>query len=164
MQTSPQDNTPVTLPASTTVPTTTPTTASATHSIDTSRYLSVPGSRFLQSTRNLAAPISFEEELDRFFSPVSSNALPQIVEPAKQRSQSRNIVGDPGTRQPSVSICSTSPIDFNTSSFSNPPARRYRLPSFYNMSSSDYTIIAVSTFSVSVMKRSLGHSYTLYQR
>jgi hypothetical protein len=139
-----QDDTPVTLPASTAISPTASTTASTNLNIDTSSYLSVPGSRFLQSTRSLAGPLSFEEELDRFFSPVSSNSLPQIVEPAKQRSRSLSIVGDPGTRQLPMSVCSTSSINSNTSSFSNPFAGRYRLPAFCNMSSSRSTITAVS--------------------
>ena len=116
-------------------------------------YLLVPGSSSVRHTYYLSAPLSFEEQLDKVFSSASATfnpSLPRIIEPeGRSRRQKpsllQNLVRKSKEPQSFSSAYSTESVDSETTFFSSPPSRIYRVPYFPGMASSRSTITTVST-------------------
>ena len=123
------------------------TTSSTLLSIPASSYLTVPSTRPASKLPSLPGPVAFAEDgrdLTLYSSPEDiSDSVPDIssrfttppVQPSspnsyiRRRSRSRS----PAQRE-FMSVYSASSVDTETSTYSNPPARPYQVPSFQNMS------------------------------
>jgi len=136
--------------------------ASTSFSIPAANYLTVPSTKPSGFYPSLPGPTSSEEddlELELYppsrQSTPTSNHFPHILEPPRSRLPSNQ----PPSRSPScsegystavpgpfyMSVYSTSSAASEQSTYSNPPARVYRVPSFQNMSSSrKITVVWIS--------------------
>lgn len=114
-------------------------------SIPPSNYLTVPNNKRSRTVSFLPAPTTFEEDTE-FVHPsppgdLSHRTIPLIREPSRSTTP---IAGEhpqspqeqfPRCREPTyMSVYSTSSAESEHSTYSNPPARAYRVPSFQNMS------------------------------
>lgn len=140
MDTTQQDNISLSSPAQSLA-------SSSALTISPSSYLTVPNPRSLRSPLSLPRRIAFEEDDSKVhitsdLSP-ASEPLPQIL----VLSRSNTPTGSSTSTSPRsrskilsdrlyMSVHSTSSTDTDTSEYSNPPARPYRIPSFQRMSGS----------------------------
>jgi hypothetical protein len=116
--------------------------------ISPSSYLTVPSTRPSAANFSLPRPAPFEEDdpdliLSSLHRDSSSTPVPEIREPRRSRSPATVPPLSPSQSSPTqspnpsyMSVYSAASADSEYSTYSNPPARLYRLPSFQNMSAS----------------------------
>ncbi|KAF2262395.1 hypothetical protein CC78DRAFT_534884 [Lojkania enalia] len=122
--------------------------ASSTHfSLPPSSYLTVPSTRPTGNNLSLPGPTTFDQEDFVLLSPPSqrrspSNPIPQILEPSRIEISSPILPSSAESfaQYPDPifmsSVYSSASAESESSGYSNPPARIYRVPSFQIMPSS----------------------------
>lgn len=120
--------------------------SSASLDIPPSSYLAVPIAIRPGSHLFLPGPNSFEQDFgDELLLPENRSAsepIPHILEPAQEHTPTASCISPTLSPRPSsslsdrvyMSVYSSSSVDTELSEFSNPPARRYRVPNTQKMS------------------------------
>lgn len=132
---------------------------STSFDISPSSYLTVPNTRTKRRLPLLPGPTVFDQDDFDFDITVSSyrgstsEAIPQVHSPSRS---SPPIGFDTSQLQPTrpnhlsdrlyMSVYSSSSLDTEHSEYSNPPARRYRVPDFAKMSSARKITVVCSLF------------------
>lgn len=130
------------------------TATSTSLNISPSSYLTVPHSRSSRLPISLPGPAAFDQEGSdaHVYSNQSLASEPghRIIVPSRSNtptslcaSQLSPSLPNPLSDRLYMSVYSSSSLDTRNSEFSNPPARRYRLPAFSNKMSSSQRISAV---------------------
>ncbi|KAF2116944.1 hypothetical protein BDV96DRAFT_39122 [Lophiotrema nucula] len=136
MDSSKQDELPVSSPASSSA-------SSTLLSLPPSSYLTVPSTRPTGHHLSLPGPfLPLDEEDTPLGRPTPPQALPQILEPIQTAASfprhsptsPPSLLARPPEPTFMSSVYSSASVDSEYSTYSNPPARAYRLPSFQNMS------------------------------
>lgn len=141
MDSSQQDNSPLPLSQSSQA-------SSTSFSIPQSRYLTVPSTKPPGSNLSLPGLTAFDENHTELLVPLfnekpTSSSILQTSEPIRSNSPSnhrlsqlleRDFASFPGP--PYMSVYSSTSTSSEHSTYSNPPARIYRVPSFQKMSGS----------------------------